>query len=325
MSTEDAAARPLVILIPVYNDWESLRLLLPRIDECVAGLGLPVEVLIVDDGSTEPPPQRLDLLPANVRAVRVLELRRNLGHQRAICIGLSYLQETVACRAVAVMDGDGEDDPADLPRLFARFLQEQERAIVFAGRARRSESPLFKVFYLLYKAVHRVLTGPRVEVGNFSIVPAAQLRRLVVVSELWNHFAAAVFSARLPRVIVATARGRRLSGGSKMNFVSLVTHGLSAISVFGERVGVRVLVAVSSLAVLIVASLVVVLIVKLTTGLAVPGWATYTSGLLMIILLQMVMLASIYIVLVLGSRQGIGFLPLRDYRYFCGDSRVLYP
>ena len=158
-SPSSASPLPLVVVIPVYNDWESLRLLLPRIDQVAATMPLAVEVLVVDDGSTEPPPTKLDQPLTNLRAVRMLELRRNLGHQRAICIGLSYVQENLACRAVAVMDADGEDDPADLPKLFTRFEQEHERPIVFAGRARRSESLLFRTFYVLYKTAHRILTA----------------------------------------------------------------------------------------------------------------------------------------------------------------------
>ena len=92
-----------------------------------------------------------------------------------------------------------------------------------------------------------LLTGIPVRVGNFSVIPAAQLRRLVVVSELWNHYAAAVFKARTPKATVPTARAPRLAGRSRMNFVDLVTHGLSALSVHSELIGVRLLVVAAVL------------------------------------------------------------------------------
>src|SRR5262249_37876231 len=139
-------------------------------------------------------------------------------------------------------DGDGEDDPADVPRLVQRCREEGFEKIVFAERTRRSETLAFRAFYGLYKVVHVLLTGIRGRVGNFSVVPPARLESLVVVSELWNHYAAAAFKSRQPLCLVPTRRASRLQGRSRMNFVDLVAHGLSAISVFGETVGVRLLV-----------------------------------------------------------------------------------
>src|SRR5262249_10223862 len=146
--------------------------------------------------------------------IDILHLRRNLGSQRAIAIGLAYIEENITCGAVVLMDSDGEDDPRDVPRLLAKYQQEAGKKIVFAGRARRSESFLFRVFYLLYKVMHIVLTGRRIRVGNFSVIPRSHLRALVVVSEMWNHYAAAVFASQQPFVIVPTTRARRLAGES---------------------------------------------------------------------------------------------------------------
>lgn len=318
-----ATSSPLVIMIPVFNDWESLRMLLGQIDAVVGKQSIDAQVLILNDGSTDP--VHVDGTFQHLRSVRLLELRRNLGHQRAICIGLTYVHEHIPCRGILVMDADGEDDPIDIPKLLAKMEQEQDAKVVFARRDRRSESLPFRVFYNLYKFAHRILTGHRVEVGNYSVIPASQLRRLVVVSELWNHFAAAIYSSRTPYVMVPTARAKRLAGRSKMNFVALVTHGLSAISVFSDRVGVRVLVALAILTVMTALAIVTTVTVRLTTGWAIPGWATSTTALLVVILLQMIMIASIYIVLVLAGRQGLGFLPLRDYKYFCGELRTIFP
>ena len=323
MTQTSESSLPIVIMIPVYNDWESLRLLLPKVDENLAGLAIKTEVLVLDDGSIERPPEQFDLSLPNVSRVRMLEMRRNLGHQRAICVGLSYIHDNIPCAGVLVMDADGEDLPTDIPKLLARFEQEGRQKVVFAGRARRSETAAFRAFYAMYKLAHWVLTGHRVEVGNFSVVPLMQLKRLVVVSELWNHFPAAIYSARIPYVMVPTARGNRLAGRSKMNFVALVTHGLSAISVFGDRVGVRLLVTLSVLCVAVFVAIAVTIGIRLSSGLRIPGWASYTTGILFIVLLQMIMLAAVNIVLVLGARQGAGFLPIRDYKYFCGDLREM--
>ena len=100
---------------------------------------------------------------------------------------------------------------------------------------------MFALFYRLYRIAHWLLTGIRVEVGNFSVVPYPVVKKLAVVSEMWNHYAAAVTHARIPTTLVPTVRGKRLAGRPTMNFVSLVAHGLDGMSVFADRIGVRLL------------------------------------------------------------------------------------
>jgi polyisoprenyl-phosphate glycosyltransferase len=303
------------VLIPVYNDWHACSSVLARLDHELHAVGRQVDVLIVDDGSTVTPEAfGSDVQLSAIRRIEVLRLRRNMGHQRAICIGLSHLHD-LSCDAVVVMDGDGEDDPKDVPRLLRRW--DQDRGLtVFAERARRSEGFVFKLAYWSYRVSHRVLTGVSVRVGNFSVLPFRHLRSLVVTSELWSHYAAAVFISRLPYTTIPTTRGQRIAGKSTMNFVSLVTHGLSAISVFSEVVGVRVLLASASIAAATSAAIVTVLAIRLLTPMAIPGWATYTSGILLIVLLVTIMFAFLFSFSILFARKSTAVLPVRDYSLF---------
>ena len=229
----------LVVLIPVLDDWKALSLMLPRLGEQAAALGVPVGLLVVDDGSVEPAGP--DIVPADARFawMRVLRLRRNLGHQRAIAVGLCHIEEHIPCEGVVVMDGDGEDRPEDVSRLVAAMGAERNTRIVFGERQRRVERLTFRIFYVLYRLLHRVLTGRGVRVGNFSAIPRARLESLVVVSELWVHYAAAVVRSRQPWSAVPVSRDRRLDGRSRMNFVALVVHGLGAISVYSDVVFTR--------------------------------------------------------------------------------------
>ncbi|MCE9589007.1 MAG: glycosyltransferase [Planctomycetes bacterium] len=314
----------MLVLIPVYNDWDSLRVLVPRIVDVLARAGEPSSILLIDDGSSDPPPA--DLLadrPDARRATRVLTLRRNLGHQRAISVALAHVFEKETDPIIAVMDGDGEDNPDDLPRLLEKFRASGSTQIVFAKRARRVESLSFRLCYQVYKALHLLLIGHRVEVGNFSLIPRPALDRLVVSPETWSHYAAAVMKLRLPIAMVPTVRGTRIAGRSKMNFFSLVTHGLAAMSVFGDVIGARLLAAVSGLIVIAVALIGVVIGVRLGTGQAIPGWATYTIGLLVTTLIQLVMLAVVFAFLILASRQNASFLPIRDHGYYIAGVRAL--
>src|SRR5262245_60133788 len=115
----DAAPNGLYFCIPVFNDWVAVERMLAELDGVVAQLAEPVSVLLVDDGSSEPAPRALSFQPRALRRVQVLPLRRNLGHQRAIALGLTHVHAEHPCRAVVVMDGDGEDAPADVPKLLA--------------------------------------------------------------------------------------------------------------------------------------------------------------------------------------------------------------
>ncbi len=315
----------LVVLIPVFNDWSALELLLPRLDEALAGRPGSIEVLLLDDGSLvsheafRPPP-----LTA-IQQVRILELRRNLGHQRAIAIGLAYVHEHVPCDAVLVMDGDGEDNPADAPRLLQEAQTRGWRPLVFAARARRSEGWLFQACYRVYQVLHWVLTGYKVRVGNFSVIPASALGRLVVVSELWNHYAAAVFNARIEYTTVPTVRSPRLAGETRMNFTALVVHGLSALSVYSQIIGVRLLIVSLALAGLLLVSFAAVLPWLSAAGDNKAIWPLGLIAVLLILLLQTVVSGVAFVFLVLSGRQAATFIPLRDYRWFVGRLVTVWP
>jgi glycosyltransferase involved in cell wall biosynthesis len=306
----------LLVLIPVFNDWAPVTRLLADLDAQLESVAGPIAVLLVDDGSTDTPPTRLPFEPRRLARVEALPLRRNLGHQRAIALGLTFAYEERPCRAVVVMDGDGEDAPRDVPKLLAALEAAPPASAVFAARARRSEGPWFAAGYVAYKLIHRLLTGRKVEVGNFSVLPWALLERLVGVSEIWNHYAAAVYKARLPVVQVPVARAPRIAGRSRMGFVALVAHGLSAISVFGETVGVRMLVLSGVLTALILLALAAVGLGRLCLGLAVPSWAGAALALLGFLLLGLILALGMIVLFLLQARERYSFLPLRDYRHY---------
>lgn len=315
-----AAARRLMVLMPIYDDWESAVVVVDRVHGVLAKAGYASDFLLVDDGSSAPPPGRLRLSAKesadNLPTVEVLRLRRNLGHQRAIAIGLSHVQAHRSVRAVVVMDGDGEDTPEGVLKLVQRLDANGDSAVVFGARARRTEGLWFRVSYWFFKLAHRMLTGRSVRVGNFSILPAALLNKLVAVSELWNHYAASVFKARIPAEMTPIDRGHRIAGQSRMNFVSLLVHGLSAVSVFGDVLGLRLLVATFLLGVVSVIGIATVIGIRVFTDFAVPGWATSAAGVLFVILLQAFLMVTVFVFITLQGRSALGFLPVRDFSYF---------
>ena len=305
------------ILIPVFDDWDSIAVLLPELDRAIRLRGWTADIVLVNDGSSVPIPDAVRYQNhRSLQRVDVLHLRRNMGHQRAIAVGLAYLEKARrSLTAVVVMDGDGEDRPEDVP-LLLQELNVQATGVVFAARTKRMENWRFRLMYRVYRLVHWWLTGIKVRVGNFSALSPAAMSRLVVVSELWNHYAAAVFRSRVPFGTLPLARGRRYRGKSQMNFSGLVLHGLSAISVFSDIVGIRLLVASGLLMCAAGGLLAVVTAVRLFSSLAIPGWATNAVGLLVVILVQSLMLMLVLSFVILTMRSHVNVIPLRDAGVF---------
>jgi len=298
----------LIACIPVYNDWESVTVLLQRLDLEAEQLGLDMSILILDDGSTEPPPAHFPQFH-NLRAVESLRLRRNLGHQRAIAVGLSFIHANRKARAVLVMDADGEDKPEDVKVLYGRCEELGFTHAVFAKRTRRTEGLVFRLGYISYKAIHLALTGVNVDVGNFSVLPWSCLEQIVVVSELWNHYAAGAALSKLAIEKVNCARGKRIMGQSKMNISSLILHGLRAISIY-EQVGLRLL--TGSFFLRLFAFI----------GLLIHG--DFSLVLLAIpVLNNLLVVGVLFIFHALRLRSTAEFIPARDYEFFVAKQSKL--
>ncbi len=305
-----ASSLRLVILIPVRDDWTPAAELLRRLDRAMASTPHAAQVLLVDDGSMQD--YRTADLPSHfaaLRGLRILRLRRNLGHQRAIAAGLTHIEGAMPCDAVLVMDGDGEDTPEGALQLLREFTG---KAALFARRTRRTESLSFRLSYRAYKALYRGLTGMRVQVGNFSILPASYLRTLATMPEMWNHYVAAVKRSRLPFAVTPIPRGRRIAGQSKMNFLALMVHGLSSIAVFGDVVGARMIVVSLTAALLASGCLCAAAALRFLAHWAVPGWIGWTAAALLMVFLQCAAVAAAFTLTILSQRSHQVFLPQRD-------------
>ena len=313
----DAGGPDLLLPMPVYDDWDACGIVLADLAGVLHAAGRPATVLIVDDASHEPAPADLGAaLGPGIRAIRVLRVARNLGHQRAICVGLCYAAENLAPGTVVVMDADGEDAPADVPRLLQRAAEQPRDAIVFAERTKRSESAWFRVGYQAFRVLHLALTGQGIRQGNFSVVPGSLLRPLCHVAELWSHYAAAICVSRLPYGHVPTQRARRAYGTSSMSFVSLVRHGLSAITVFSETMGIRLVVAgVCGLGAALAAAI-VVLVAAVALGSAVSVPMLVAAGGLGLASAAVAAMGAMIALLVLTDRKAAVFVPIRECASF---------
>jgi hypothetical protein len=312
--------------MPVYNDWEAAALVCAGVDRaCERVAGVRVSVVLVDDGSSiELPAGSLGFPRRSLDTVRVVRLRTNVGHQRAIAIGLAHLYEQNQAQAVVVMDADGEDRPDDAVLLIERNLQQPHLAI-FAARRRRLEGWVFSLGYHAYRAVHWLLTGIPVRIGNFSIIPMTSVGAVVLTSELWSHYAASVVKARVPMTQIPIDRGHRLAGRSTMMLVDLVNHGLSAISVFREVVGTRLLLAAATSTAVALTALAALVLLIGPRRLAADRLTLSLVILAGIIAVQGVIASFTMAFSVLTGRDRAAFLPLRDYHPFIASVTTVAP
>jgi hypothetical protein len=279
--TITAKAYDMIIVMPVYEDREASGQLFR---ELYAQYGTSVFVVAVDDGSLRQPIRAEHLDEIGLPGA-VIHLRRNVGHQRAIAIGLHYVAENfpTAARTV-VMDSDGEDTPATIPQLIAPLESDDIDAVV-AQRRSRMETIHFKLFYVLYKWIFRLLTGRKINFGNFVALKPAAVRRLASMTELWTHLAGCVLLSKLRVQSEPIDRGRRYAGKSKMNFTGLALHGFRAVMIFAEDVLVRVGIVCAIVAAFAIGASLVATVLKII-GFATPGWFSVSIGILLIVFLQ---------------------------------------
>jgi polyisoprenyl-phosphate glycosyltransferase len=302
-----------IVVTPVYEDTEASSRLFK---ELFLQFGREVYVVAVDDGSVREPVQIESLQRAGVEGV-VLRLKRNVGHQRAIAIGLGYASEHMnAEQRVVVMDSDGEDLPSTIPALLENLSQDNVDVVV-AQRKSRVETLKFKAFYVVYKRLFSLMTGRNISFGNFMAMKFGALKRLVSMQELPIHVAAAVLASKLRAAPCSLDRGPRYAGQSKMNFVGLALHGFKGLMVFAEDVLVRVGIACALIAVLSIVGASAAVVLKLL-GVSTPGWFSIALGILVLIFLQTGALALMTLMLTGVVRGGAPGQPM-NYRDYVND------
>ena len=298
-------SKKIYCLTPVYNDWESFCILLNHIEKIQLENAnkFLFSIITVNDGS---PDECLPEIKNSSLQISILNLKINIGHQRAIAVGLQYIHNEVSdYDYVVVMDSDGEDKPEDIIKLIEKGENEKASKIIFAQRKKRQESLLFKTGYFFYKYLFYFLTGQKISFGNFSLIPKKLLAKVVHQNNIWNHYSGGIIQSRIPFDKILLDRGKRYSGVSKMNFNSLIIHGLSSIAVYFDFLSLRILrFSLYGIAVCFL-SVMYILFQKLFTENAIPGWASSLILIISGIILQLFSVTLIVLLLQLSSRKHI--------------------
>jgi len=226
-----------VILISIYNDWKSIIKLLENIDLQIADWNAEVQILMMNDASTQVMP-KIELSFKNIKKVRIMNMKKNKGHARCNATGLKFLTEKENFDYVVLMDGDGEDRPEELTLLFKKS-QENPLKTVTANRIDRSEGPFFKFLYKCHKILTYIFTGKLIKFGNYSCLPKTDVAKLAKQACIWSSFTGSVTKIISDRISISSIRGKRYFGPSKMNFFNLLLHSFSIIAVFKKTVIIR--------------------------------------------------------------------------------------
>ena len=225
------------ILIPVYNDWQSLSKLLYNINNEIKNLNHEISMIIVDDASTFD--RQLDINDlSNIYSIKILSMKENRGHARCIAAGLKYIFEKEEFDYVIPMDGDGEDRPEEIKELIKSVESSPEQSIV-GERVKRSEAFIFKICYFFHKIITLVFTGHSIKFGNFTCLTKSTVEKLINEKATWNSFSGALTKVEKNKISIPSIRGERYFGPSKMSFSNLINHSLSIISVFKKTVLIR--------------------------------------------------------------------------------------
>ena len=234
---EDIKTMKIKILIPVYNDWQSVSKLIDEINNQSFNLDFQISILIVNDASNH---DRLkeEKSFANIQSIKILNIKSNQGHARCIATGLKYIFEKEDFDYVIPMDGDGEDRPEEINE-FLNQIQNSKDTPIVGERVKRSEGLVFKICYKIHKLITLTFTGKSIKFGNFTCLPKTVVEKMVNEKATWNSFSGSLSKIEDKFLTIPSIRGTRYFGPSKMSLFNLVKHSLSIISVFRKTFLIR--------------------------------------------------------------------------------------
>ena len=226
--------KKIIIIIPIFNDWDSLKQLLLEIDQVIKEIeGIFVDCLVINDASTIKTPEINR--PKNIKSLKILNMKQNKGHAKCNAFGIRYSIQKEKFDFLILMDGDGEDRPTELRSLIDKVKNDPKHSVV-AKRVKRSEGIFFKALYLMHKIITYIFTGKIINFGNYSCLTINDAKIIQDKASLWNSYSGTIKKYLLDYNEIDSTRGKRFFGPSKMSFFNLIVHSFSIIAVFKYQV-----------------------------------------------------------------------------------------
>jgi len=227
----------IIILTPVYNDWQSVYKLIDEINNLSLNQEFEISVYILNDYSNHDRPDFEKNLE-NITSIKIFNMKKNQGHARCIATGLRYIFEKDNFDYVIPMDGDGEDRPEEIEFFLEQIKKSQDKPIV-GERVKRSEEMIFKICYQFHKFFTLVFTSKSIKFGNYTCLPKSIVGKMINEKATWNSFSGSLKKIENNLISIPSIRGNRYFGPSKMSFINLIKHSLSIISVFRKTFLIR--------------------------------------------------------------------------------------
>tara|TARA_B100000686_G_scaffold44816_1_gene47469 strand:- start:1973 stop:2845 length:873 start_codon:yes stop_codon:yes gene_type:complete len=229
--------KKIIILLPVYNDWESLTKVLEEINSVIKDIQkYKFECIIINDSSTIEKPKIIK--PKSFNSLKIINMKENRGHARCNAFGLRYINSNETYDYVIVMDSDGEDRPIEIKDLINKISENPDTSVV-ARRVKRAEGLIFQTLYQIHKLITFIFTGKKVNFGNYSCLTKRDIIILSDKASLWSSFSGTVKKNLTNLNETDSIRGLRYFGPSKMSLFNLIIHSFSIIGVFKYTVFLR--------------------------------------------------------------------------------------
>jgi polyisoprenyl-phosphate glycosyltransferase len=265
-------APELSVVLPIFNEEAGIGLLYDRLTTTLRSVGVPFELIFVNDGSWDGSWQRILAIGSGDRSVRGINLSRNFGHQVAITAGIDFSRGA----AVIVMDSDLQDPPELIPELYRKYLEGFD--VVYAQRRTRDGETWFKrgTAKLFYRLIRRMTTiDIPVDTGDFRLMSRRVVEDLKRLHEHNRFVRGLVTWVGYNQTAVLYDRDRRYGGATKYPIAKMMKFALDGITGFSSQPlrlasHAGVLFAACSLALMVL-----FIVYKLAGGRGIiPGWTS---------------------------------------------------
>lgn len=229
-----------VILIPVYNDWKSLNKLLIEIDKSLKDdSSFTTQILVINDLSTEKCNLNIKNF-SSIKKIEIINLKKNLGSQKSIAVGLNYLKKIKDNFFITVMDGDGEDNPYEIKKMLNEAIK-YESFVITSNRKKRRESMLVVLLYRIHLIISFLFAFKWISFGNFTTFNSKNLEKLLSNNSSWYaHSSSVLKNCRIKRLYAK--REKRYFDKSKLNMFALMEHSLRVNAVFLPKIFINSLI-----------------------------------------------------------------------------------
>ncbi|MBL6861365.1 MAG: glycosyltransferase [Candidatus Pelagibacter bacterium] len=225
------------IILPTFNDWKSLSILLIQIEKYLKNTNNIYKVLIIDDNSFEKNKYKLNK-NRFFKEIKILTLKKNVGSQKAIATGLKFISKYKNKNddKFIIMDSDGEDDPKKIKEIIKLIDKNHKIKVITMNRTIRKESFFFSILYEIHLLITFFITFKYIRFGNFSYLNRKVIDIITKKKELWLAYSATLNKYFNSKESILAPRRKRISGKSKMSYSGLVSHSINIQSVYMKNI-----------------------------------------------------------------------------------------